>query len=386
MTLRVVIAGGGTGGHLFPGIALAEEFATRHSENDVLFVGTRRGIEREAVPRAGFPIEFIEVRGIKRMSLWARLRALLQLPVAIFQSWRILRRYDPGIVIAVGGYASGPVALAAWLRRVPVVVQEQNALPGLTSRVVGRFARRVFLAFEEAIPFFRRSKVLVTGNPIRQALLENFLRPTPHRDREHPKVLVFGGSQGARALNEAMVGAVPLVAQRFPGLRVLHQTGAAAREEVEAAYARAPSGAEVEVREFIHDMSSAYAEALVVVCRAGATTVAELAVCRRAAILVPFPYAADDHQTVNARALADKGAAILLPESELSPERLAREIVGLLEDPDRLARMEQAAGLIGHPEAAKEIADACVEVWMETGGFEREARAQRRREKREGRA
>ncbi len=375
MTLRVLITGGGTGGHVFPGIALAEEFSTRHHENEVLFVGTERGIEREAVPRAGYPIEFIEVVGLKRKGVLGLARGLLRLPRALFQALGIVRRYRPGIVIAVGGYASGPVALAAWLLRVPVVVQEQNALPGLTTRVVSRFARRIFVAFEAARSHLPARKVLLTGNPIRQALMENFLRPTPPRPADAaPGLLVFGGSQGARALNEALVGAVGQLRARFPNLKVVHQTGEREHDTVVAAYREAGLLETVDVRPFIHEMSEAYADCDVVVCRAGATTLAEITVCKKASILVPFPFAADDHQTVNAKALADAGAAVLLPQGELTPERLAGEVAGLLGDAGRRKAMERAAGLMGHPEAAREIADVCVETWVAAGGLERERR------------
>jgi len=375
MTMRIVIAGGGTGGHLYPGIALAEEFMTRHNENEVLFIGTQRGIEKDAVPRAGFKIEFIEASGLKRVGFLAFVKSLFSVPRAVAQSWKILKQFKPGIVIAVGGYVSGPVALAAWLRRIPVVVQEQNALPGLTSRSAGRFARHVFVAFEEAGRFFKASKVILTGNPIRQSLMENFLRPRPHRDRERPKILVFGGSQGAKSLNEAMVLAAPLLVEKFSGLRILHQTGSSSIDQVRAAYEAAGVSEHVELTPFIHDMSAAYGESLAVVCRAGATTIAELTICQRAAVLIPFPFAADDHQTINAKALTDAGAALLLPEQELSAESLTNAVSHILGDHEQRVEMEKRAGLLGHPQAAKEIADTCVELWMVTGGFEREQRA-----------
>lgn len=380
MTLRVVIAGGGTGGHLFPGIALAEEFTTRHAENDVLFVGTERGLEKEVVPAQGYPIEFIRVAGLNRVGWRALIRGLLRLPGALWQSWRILGRYRPGIVIAVGGYASGPVALAAWLRRIPVVVQEQNALPGFTTRTVGRFATRVFIAFKEAASAFKPRKVMLTGNPIRQSLVESLLTSAPRS--EEPTVLVFGGSQGARAINEAMVPAAKILSAGHPGLRVLHQTGAAEEERVRQAYAEAGLADQVTVTAFIDDMSAAYRDCRVVVCRAGATTIAELTICHKASILIPFPFAADNHQDKNARSLSDVGAAVLLTQDELTPERLAEEIDGLMLDPQRRAKMERAAGELGHPEAAREIADTCVAIWMATGGFAREQQAMLRKERR----
>jgi UDP-N-acetylglucosamine--N-acetylmuramyl-(pentapeptide) pyrophosphoryl-undecaprenol N-acetylglucosamine transferase len=352
--MRLLIAGGGTGGHLFPGIALAEEVVTRQRGNEVLFVGTARGLEVRAVPKAGFPLELIQATGVKGRGLSGWIAGLLRIPAALLQSARILRRFDPDVVVGVGGYASFPVVLAAWLMRIPTAVQEQNAMPGLTNRLLSRVARAVFVAFDEARARFPSSKVHQVGNPVRRALLENFLRPEGHHERF--QLLVFGGSQGARAINRTMVQA----AAQLRDIHILHQTGARDVEETRRGYEAA--GADAEVVEFIDDMSGAYARADLVVCRAGATTISELTVCHRAAILVPFPHAADDHQVVNARALAGRGAAVMLLESELTPERLAAEILRLAGDPAVRRRMERAAGSLGRPEAAREIADVCAQL------------------------
>ncbi len=375
MTLRIIIAGGGTGGHLFPGIALAEEFMTRHTENDVLFVGTSRGLEKDLVPQKGYPLELIDVSGLKGQGFGDTLKNLFKLPRALWQAMRIVRRYNPGIVIAVGGYASGPTALAAWLRRIPVVVQEQNALPGLTTRVVSRFARKVFIAFDEAASRLPARKVMRTGNPIRQSLLENFLRPTPDRTIPLPRVLVLGGSQGAQAINEAMASAFKIIHENMPDVRVLHQTGKAKLESVIPLYEEAGLLKKAEIVPFIEDMSTAYAKSDIVVCRAGATTVAELTICQKPSILIPYPWAADNHQTVNAKALANRGAAVLIPQSELTPELLAEKIMALLSDAERRLQMSRAAGRLGWPEAAREIADVCVDLWIQSGGLARERKA-----------
>ncbi len=370
--MRVLVAGGGTGGHVFPGVALAEEVVTRHPGNDVVFVGTARGLEARVVPQAGVPIELIEVKGLKGKGVLALLANLLLLPRALFQSWRILRRWNPDIVVGVGGYASGPVVLVAWLMRIPTAVQEQNAIAGLTNRLLGKLVQAAFTAFPEAARHFRRSKVYQLGNPIRRSLLDNFMRP----DLEHaePRVLVFGGSQGAHALNMRVIEALPHLADLKDRLHVTHQTGARDRDQVERGYRAV--GFEPDVRDFITDMSTAYAENDLVLCRAGATTLAELTVCTKPAILVPFPAAADNHQVVNANSLVAAGAAVMIEERHLTGERLAQEIRAILTDDARRERMARAAGLLGSPQAAKEIADVCIELirrrWGSRTGRERE--------------
>ena len=370
--MRVLIAGGGTGGHLFPGIALAEEVATRHPRNDVVFVGTNRGLEARVVPAAGFKFEAITSRGLKGMGLVKTLLGLLTLPVSLFESWKILRRYQPDVVVGVGGYSSGPVVMAAWLMRVPTAVQEQNALPGLTNRILGHFVKAVFLAFEEAVAFFPEKKTHLIGNPIRRKLMENFLRSKI----QHPyfSVLVFGGSLGARGINTRMIEALDHLRDLKEQLHFLHQTGKADVEEVRKGYA--DKGFKAEVVEFIDDMSEAYARSELVVCRAGATTVAELTVCKKASILIPFPFATDDHQAVNARALVDAGAALMFREAELDGLKLAAELRALAPDPEKLKKMEKAAGLLGRPEAAKELADVCVKLMSGRWGREGRQRAE----------
>ncbi len=356
--MRLLVAGGGTGGHVFPGIALAEEVVTRHPQNDVVFVGTSRGLEAAVVPQAGFPFERIEVQGLKGKGLSAVLRGLLLLPRALWRSLSILRGWRPDVVVGVGGYASGPVVLAAWLLRIPTSVQEQNAVAGFTNRVLGLFVKAVFTAFPEAARHFARRKVFQLGNPIRKALLENYMRPRVRHERL--TVLIFGGSQGAHALNMRVIEALPHLHDLRGRLRLVHQTGARDREAVEKGYRAV--GFEPDVRDFITDMSQAYAEADLVVCRAGATTLAELGVCKKASILIPFPAAADNHQVLNAKSLVDGGAAVMIEERELTGELLAGEIRSILLDPARRERMEMAAGRMGNPQAASEIADVCTEL------------------------
>jgi len=248
--------------------------------------------------------------------------------------------------------------LAAWLLRIPTAVQEQNAIAGFTNRVLGRVAQAAFTAFPEAARHFPRRKVFQLGNPIRRTLMENFMRPELRHDA--PRLLVFGGSQGAHALNTRVIEALPHLADLRDRLHVTHQTGARDREQVEKGYRAC--GFEPDVREFITEMSAAYAGADLVVCRAGATTLAELTVCRKPSILVPFPAAADNHQVKNAKSLVDSGAAVMIEERDLTGELLAREIRAILSDPARREKMSRAAGRLGSPQAAKEIADVCTDL------------------------
>jgi UDP-N-acetylglucosamine--N-acetylmuramyl-(pentapeptide) pyrophosphoryl-undecaprenol N-acetylglucosamine transferase len=362
--VKVLIAGGGTGGHLFPGIALAEEVVTRHHKNEVVFVGTERGLEAKVVPQAGFPLEFIKVKGLKGKGLGQLLLGLLALPLAFIESFRILKKHKPDVVVGVGGYASGPVVMAAWMVGIPTAVQEQNALPGMTNKILGKFAKVVFTAFEEARRFFPEGKVQLVGNPIRRKLMDNYLRS--HVAHERFSVLVFGGSLGAKGLNQRVVEALDSLVDLKGQLNFLHQTGKNDLEMVRKGYA--DRGFQAEVVEFIDDMSAAYARADLVVCRAGATTLAELTVCKKASILVPFPYATDDHQAVNARALVEAGAAVMFREAELTGQKLAEQIRLLKTDPVRLKQMEKKAALQGRPEASKELADVLVDLMVKAYG------------------
>jgi UDP-N-acetylglucosamine--N-acetylmuramyl-(pentapeptide) pyrophosphoryl-undecaprenol N-acetylglucosamine transferase len=347
--MRMMVAGGGTGGHVFPGIALAEEVVGRHPGNDVVFAGTARGLEARVVPAAGFPIELIEVRGLKGKGVFRLVANALLLPRAFIQCWRILRRWRPDIVVGVGGYASGPVVLAAWFLRIPTALQEQNAVAGFTNRVLGVFVRAAFTAFPEAGRYFSRRKVHQLGSPIRRELMDNYMRPSHEHDKL--RLLVFGGSQGAHALNMRVVEALPFLAELRDRLDVVHQTGARDREAVEKGYRAV--GFDPDVREFITDMSDAYARSDLVVCRAGATTLAELTVCKKASILIPFAAAADNHQVMNAKSLVEAGAAVMIEERDLTGELLGQEIRAILTNPERREAMSRAAG---------RLADVCTQL------------------------
>ncbi|MBS2025167.1 MAG: undecaprenyldiphospho-muramoylpentapeptide beta-N-acetylglucosaminyltransferase [Deltaproteobacteria bacterium] len=363
--MRMLIAGGGTGGHLFPGLALAEEVKTRHPRNDVLFVGSPRGLEVTAVPKAGFPLQLINVGPLKGQGLLGFLKGVFKLPGALWQSLKILRTFDPDVVVGVGGYASGPIVVLAWLLRVPTAVQEQNALPGFTNRMLSHFVQACFTTFPEAATGFPAKKIHLLGNPIRRAFLDNYLHEK--LAGEGLSLFITGGSQGAHGLNVRVADAIEELAPELgPKLKVVHQTGKRDIDELTARYAKlASTGAQLTATVFIDDMAKAYAEADLLVCRAGATTIAELTVCKKPAILVPFPFAADDHQTVNAQSLVKAGAARLIQEKDLDGKILAAQLRELNADRELLKKMSRASGLLGRPEAAREIADVCVSMCSE---------------------
>lgn len=354
--MKVLIAGGGTGGHLFPGIAVAEEILARREGNDVLFVGTRRGIEGRVLPQLGFRHAFIHVRGLKGSQWGSRLGRALLLPASVLESLVIISRFRPDVAIGVGGYASGPPIAAAWLFGVPCVLLEQNSVPGITNRILSRFARVVFTTFPASERYFASSKVLLLGNPIRRQLLDNFLRSRGPKS-ERFRLLVLGGSQGARGINQRMGEAAPLLVAAIPNLAIKHQTGEHDAPAVSEAYRVA--GVDAEVVSFISDVSSAYRDADLVVCRAGATTLAEVTVAKKASVLIPYPHAADNHQEKNAEDVVRAGAAVMLREAETTGRQLAEQIIEIARDDALRARMEIAAARVGRPEAAREIVDAC---------------------------
>jgi UDP-N-acetylglucosamine--N-acetylmuramyl-(pentapeptide) pyrophosphoryl-undecaprenol N-acetylglucosamine transferase len=343
--MRALLAGGGTGGHVIPALAIAQELRANF-DAEIMFVGTARGLETRLVPEAGFTLRLIDVGQLKNVSLVTRLKTLFALPGAIFASSQILREFRPDVVIGVGGYASGPAMLAAALSSVPTIAFEPNFVPGFANRVVAPMISAAAVQFPETCHWFRRC--LVTGVPVRHAFFEIPPRPPG----APPTLFLFGGSQGAHALNRALIEALPMLIQRVPGLCVIHQTGERDYNQAQADYLRA--GVPAEVSPFIHDMSGAFARADLVICRSGASTVAEIAAAGKPAIFVPFPRAADDHQRRNAEALSTKNAAMLIPESEL--QKLADTAAELLNDPARLRAMGAAAHRLAHPDAAGAIA------------------------------
>jgi len=356
--LRWVVAGGGTGGHVTPALALAERIRARGDEVEI--VGSDRGLETRLVPEAGFPLVALPARQVMGRGALARAGALLSLLPATRRAIGALRAFRADLVVSVGGYASMPAVAAASLLRLPVALVEPNAIPGRANRLAARVAALVFVQFEEAAAVFRRiapaERVLAPGIPLRSALVEAFAHAPPRRAPAAPfRLLVFGGSQGARQLNDALCGAAPALAEA--GVEVFHQTGEADRERVAAAYAAA--GVDAEVVAFESQMPRRYRWADVAVCRSGALTVAELALAGLPALLVPYPFAADDHQAANARALADAGAARVLDAAHLGPDVVAAALLELFAAPERLSAMAAAAEKLARPDAAERIVAVC---------------------------
>jgi UDP-N-acetylglucosamine--N-acetylmuramyl-(pentapeptide) pyrophosphoryl-undecaprenol N-acetylglucosamine transferase len=352
--LRVLIAGGGTGGHLYPGIALAEEI-TAVPGGEVLFVGTAKGLETKLVPAAGFPLELMEVSGLKRTGLRGLLRGLALLPKAFFRARRILRKFRPDLVVGVGGYASGPLVFAAALTGYPTAIQEQNSKPGLTNRILGRFARLVFVAFEEARRSFARRKTRFVGNPVRRRFLEKVAGVADAAVAPRRSILILGGSQGSHAVNELTSTTIQVLKARGVLPFVVHQTGAAEIERMLLYYEALGLSDKVTVRAFIDDMPAALADAALVVARAGALTLAELAIMGRPAVLIPLPTATDDHQTLNALEFQRAGAAMVVPQYETAATQLADIVAALLADPEQLAKMGAAMRGLARPNATQEI-------------------------------
>ena len=353
MIERVIVAGGGTGGHLFPGIAVVEELSRRNPDLEVVFVGTDRGIESRVVPQLGYELERIEVSPLKGRTAGELLRSVAALPGAAARAMAILRAHRPDLVIGVGGYASGPILAAAAARGIPTAILEQNAHVGLTNRMLARVIGRAYVTFPETAASFGAKRARVSGNPVRRAFVEAARRA--HTDPEGAeararRVFVLGGSQGSQALNQTVPEALAGL-----GLDVLHQTGAAMRDEVEARYRAL--GVRAEVVPFIDEMAAAYGSAALVIARAGATTVAELCAVGRPSVLIPYPFAANDHQRKNAEALEREGAAICIPQDTLDPQMLATTVRGLMSSPDRRRAMSESARRFGRPDAAASIVD-----------------------------
>ena len=354
--IRIVIAGGGTGGHLYPGIAVAREMLRRRPDTDVTFAGTAKGMEARVIPREGFQLDLLRSSGLKGMSPAALVRGLSLLPLSGVDAWRILSRRRPSVVVGVGGYSSGPVVLAAALRGIPTLLLEQNAVPGLTNRILARFVSAAAVTYESTMGYFGR-RGFVTGNPVRS----EFFEPSSAAPAAGPpRILIFGGSQGAHAINMAMVEAAPRLAAHPGGMAITHQTGERDLEHVRDGYRRA--GIEARVEPFLFAMDREMKQADLVVCRAGATTLAELTAAGVPAVLVPLPTAADDHQRKNAEVLVAGGAADLIEQKDLTGARLAERIERLVADRNRLKTMSAAGRRFARPDAARAIVDRVFEL------------------------
>jgi UDP-N-acetylglucosamine--N-acetylmuramyl-(pentapeptide) pyrophosphoryl-undecaprenol N-acetylglucosamine transferase len=355
VTKTLMIAGGGTGGHIYPAIAIAQEWMARDASRRVVFVGTERGLETTIVPKAGFPLELISVGGLKGKGGVDLIRNLARLPLGFAQAWSLIDKHRPHVVLGVGGYSSGPVIVAAKLRGRPTAIHEANAFPGVTNRIVGRFVTAVAVAFEEAATRLKRKDAHVTGNPIRKEFFDAN-RQSPIADRQERKLLIFGGSQGSHVINEAMSGALLFLARLKDRMQIVHQTGPKELAQVQAAY-KTSAFADARVVPYLDPIVTEIAGADLVVSRAGAMTIGELSAAGRASILIPFAAATNNHQELNARVVERAGGAIVVTEGQLTPERLALAIAEVINDPDRAARMGAAARSLAAPGATKTIVD-----------------------------
>ncbi len=360
--MRVVIAGGGTGGHLYPGIAVARELLARQPDAQISFAGTAQGIEARVVPREGFVLDVIRSAGLKGKSIADRARGAALVPIGVLDAWRLVSSRRPDVVIGVGGYSSGPVVLAAALRGIPTMLLEQNAVPGLTNRWLSRVVKAAAVTFDSTATYFG-AKAFVSGNPVRPEFFATAgSQQESALDDQHSvtRVLVFGGSQGAHAINVAMVEAAPRLAAGGADLRLVHQTGERDVAMVRSAYRQA--GLQAVVEPFLYDMGRQLGQADVVVCRAGATTLAEITAAGKAAILIPLPTATDDHQRKNAEVLASAGAAEVLLQRDATGAVVAERVLALAGARERREQMARAARTFARPDAAKAIVDRALEL------------------------
>ncbi len=354
--VKIIIAGGGTGGHVFPAVAIAGEFLERHIVQDVLFIGTERGLEARVLRDMGFALRTIRVEGLKGRGFVGTIGGMLKVPGSIAQSVSILRSFRPDFALGVGGYASGPAVIAAHFMGIKTAIAEQNALPGFTNRMLGRFVDRIFLTFPDNGRWFPDAKTVVTGNPVRREFIQGIKRS--YRGGDTFSILIFGGSQGASAINRAVVDSMQYLNDIRDILVITHQTGDRDLDEVSVAYR--DHGINAEVHPFITDMASAYGSADLLICRAGATSIAEITASGKASILIPYPFAAGGHQELNARMLAGTGAADMILEEGLDGRTLAGVIRRLAGSPETIRRMEEKSEGLGNVKAAERIVDECL--------------------------
>ena len=359
--MRIAIAGGGTGGHLFPGIAIAEEFLKRDEKTGIIFIGTKKGIESRLLDKFGYELKIIDIEGVQGRGMMALVKGAYQIPKSIWQSRRILKHFDPDIVLGVGGYASGPAVLAAHFMNIPTAIAEQNAIPGVTNKILGNFADQIFVTYEQTKLSFPEKKVIFSGNPVRAS----FSVPggVRQKERAYRHLLIFGGSQGAEAINKNVMEMLPLLQKVKDKIRITHQTGSRQLETVKGAYEQ--FGIQAHVTPFIVDMAGAYAESDLIICRAGATSLAEITAAGKAAILIPYPWAVNDHQLKNAQAMASEGAAVVIQEKELTGKKLFQTIDHLLQDEQKRQQMERNSLRVSRIDAAATIVDRCIKIMAE---------------------
>ena len=358
--LRIVIAGGGTGGHLFPGIAVAQEFEARNPASRIIFVSTGNPLERSVLSKTGYTLQTITAAGIKGRGLWNQIKSVVKIPKGILAANRILKKFSPDLTVGLGSYSAGPVVFTAWLRRIPIVVHEQNILPGITNRILSRFANRIYISFENTKSNMDSRKVQWTGNPVRRELLEYSDRHAEDVSDDSGNgfftILIIGGSQGAHRINTAVIEALEHLEDK-EHLHFVHQTGDADEQPVKEAYRR--NNIQCTVQSFFDIMAELYSRADLLICRAGATTVAEITALGKAVIFIPFPYAADNHQVLNAGTLAEDGAAEMIIEKDLNGKVLSEKINNYAAHPAELKNMSARAKQLGKPDAARNIVDDC---------------------------
>lgn len=362
MAMRIIIAGGGTGGHLFPGIAIAQECISKYPDTSILFTGTGNSFEKITLAKAGFNHKTITVEGIKGRTIAKQLIAAFKIPKGIFDSIKILKTFKPNLVFGVGSYSSGPVLLMAWLLGIKIALHEQNILPGITNRMLSYFADRIYVSFEKTKKLAHPEKVFVSGNPLRKEITDIAEKNITDYglSKKAFTVLILGGSQGAHSINMAIIDALSNIKNK-EGFLFVHQTGSSDTETVAKAYAQHKISCDV--KPFFDDMATKYSQADLIICRAGATTVAEITVIGRGAIFVPYPFAANDHQTQNAKALCDAGAAKMITEKDLTGKILAEKIEYFSENKQELSKMASLAKTFGKPDAAAVIINDCYKMF-----------------------
>jgi len=356
--MKVIIAGGGTGGHLFPGIAIAEEILRRDQASSILFIGTQRGLEKRVLGNMGFNLHTLDVEGIKGRGIAKALSAILKIPRSLVESYRLIRSFCPDIVIGVGGYASGPAVMTARLMGIKTAIAEQNALPGITNRILGKIVDRIFLTFPETKKWFPEKKTIASGNPVRAAFLAGIREAGKSAGKF--TLLIFGGSQGAHSINLAVLDSLTYLTKIKDQLKVIHQTGSADLDSILLNYQS--RGIDAEVLPFIMDMAQAFRSADLLICRAGATSIAEITASGKASVLIPFPHAVNDHQTKNAEALVKAGAAVLIREKDISGKTLAETIEKFYHHPELIREMEARSASLGNARAAADIVDICIDM------------------------
>jgi UDP-N-acetylglucosamine--N-acetylmuramyl-(pentapeptide) pyrophosphoryl-undecaprenol N-acetylglucosamine transferase len=359
--IRLIVTGGGTGGHLFPGISLAQAMMLADPGCEVLFIGTERKIDKTALSNLGFATRSIKSQGIKGKSFFAVLKALFQQPVALWEAAGIIRRFKPDLVFGVGGYVTGPVILAARLLGVTTCIHEQNSIPGLANKLLGYIANKIFVSLPGSEKYFPASKTILSGNPVRNTILKVSREAKPESGQESSTLLILGGSQGARRLNSLMLEAAENILSKLsPPPFIIHQTGGHDKDHVQRKYVEL--GLNARVQDFFSDMAEIYSQADLIISRAGATTLAELTVFHKPVILIPFPFAADNHQEINGQYLVEAGAGLMFRQADLTGDKLGMEIKRVLEDKKLLAEMADNSGKVARPEATDTIINACMKL------------------------